>query len=287
MALETVQMINVPRIQAYPLGSVEGLRTSRQYDFEGSVAREMPQDSLGKEYKNIHSQSIVLADQAVLWNTYLLSKLGKVSLPEDFGAALETMFEKIGSGNITNDACDYDNGKKGLKKTKETDRSVRWIKQPERFELDNGVWKAIGGKEKYILVPESGYVESTCDGSYNSETGTPFSTVDTRAKAEKTWTSKGFDPEFARLAVSYFFSREEKQGTSAVGRWYGSGVSGPFGVGASDDPGDGDDSIGALPSGRLSSGARPVSEKTYLDGLAEGKNQAFSEVQAFLQKVKE
>ncbi len=286
MTLETVQMVRVPRIQAYPLGSVEGLRTSGQYDFEGSVAREIPIDSLGKDYKDIHSQSIVLADQAALWNTYLLSKLGKVDLSKDLKAALETMFGNIGYGNVTNDACDYDNGK-SLKKTKESDRSVRWVKQPERFEQDEKGWKAVGGEEHHILVPASGYVELTVDGAYNPLTGTPFSTVGSRAEAEKSWTSRGFDPEFAKLAVSYFFSREEGNCISTVGRWYGDDGNGRFYVDADWNPYGGGGVVGSFPASRLSSGARPASEKTYEDGLKDGRNQTADQMQVFLEKLKQ
>ncbi len=259
MTLKTVQMVEVPRIQAYGLGSVEGLRTSGQYDFEGSVARKIPADSFGKKYKDIHSQSIVLADQAALWNTYLLSKLGKADLPKDLEATLETMFGNVGYGNVTNDACDYDNGR-SLKKTKDSDRNVRWVKNPVEFKIEDDQWKAIGGEEHYILIPVSGHVELTNDGAYNPLTGTPFSTIDSRAAAEKSWTDKGFDPEFAKLAVSYFYSGEEGQGTSAVDRWYSDDDNGRFDVNAIGYPSNRNGSVGSFPASRLLKEFRLTSE---------------------------
>ena len=247
LELETVPMIEV-RTRNYGVGSVEGLRTVEPYEFEGLVAKEMPRDSLGKPYKDIHSHSMVLADQAALWNMYLLSRLGRVKLPQDVAEVLSYLFERKGHGNVTDDLCDYDNGKAGLTKAKPTDRSVKWIQRP------------VGDREEhYILVPAPGYVELTNDGAYNPETGTPFST-DTRAKAEKSWTNRGFSPTFAKLAVSYFYSRKEGEGTAAVYRWYNLDDYGRFDISASRDPGSRYCDVCAFPASRLSSGARRDSE---------------------------
>ena len=61
---KTAPMVRA-RTNNYGVGSVEGLRTSGVFYFEGEIGRDMPKDSFGKYYKDIHSQSIVLADQAV------------------------------------------------------------------------------------------------------------------------------------------------------------------------------------------------------------------------------
>ena len=218
---------------------------------------------------------------------YLLSELGQVKLEDDVKEVLSYLFERIGYGNVTNDACDYDNGKKGLKKTKETDRSVRWVKKPVEFKETDDDWEAVGGEEKYILVPNSGYVELTNDGSYNPETGTPFSTLETREDAEQSWINRGFSQQFARLAVSYFCSREEGDGTGAVSRGYFNFDFGRFFVDAVDGPDDRYSYFGSFPASRSLSRAKPDSERTYEDGLRDGKNQAIDEIQRFLQGLKE
>ena len=128
---------------------------------------------------------------------------------------------------MTNDACDYDHGDKGMRKVKSTDRMVRWIVDPKNLE---GVfddypttikpagyeWSATGDEEHFILIPETGYIELTVDGFLRPDTGTPFSTVETKEEAEASFLAKGFPPKLARMVASLFESREEGEGTASV-----------------------------------------------------------------------
>ena len=246
-------MIIVPEIKIYGVGDSHRLMP---FSFEGEIGTQIA--DFGKPYNQLHKGSIALRDQATLFQWYLLSELGEApELPEDVRKAVYKLFDKMGFGNVTDDACDYSHGEK-LRKIKPTDRSVRWIIHPERFELTEDGWSAKVGENSYvlhILLPEPGYAELTCDGAYRPDTGTPFSTVKTRKAAEQSWISRGFSPKFAEKAVSYLHSREEGKGTAAVVRWYSDADDGRFSVGADGVPVYGDQSVAArslrvvLPSG--------------------------------------
>lgn len=242
-------MIHVPKLKVYGAGDLNRIMP---FSFDGEVADQI--GSYGKEFRELHKGSITLGEQAALFNWYLASELGEApEMPEDVKDTVYMLFDKIGYGNVTDDACDYDGGQKGLKKVKDTDRSVRWIIRPEGFEKGENRWSAKLGENsniRYITIPETGYVELTVDGPYRPDTGTPFSTVSTRKEAEKSWTKRGFDPEFARKAVSRFWSREEGQGTASVGRWCNDDGGGRFNVSADDGPGFWNLYIGSLPVSR-------------------------------------
>jgi hypothetical protein len=240
-------MITAPKIRLYGAGDLNRLVP---FEFKGQVAEEIGR--YGEPLKDIHKGSISLRDEATLFQAYLLSELGEYAPPEEIQGVIKHLFERTGYGNVTDNACDYDNGNKGLKKVKKTDRRVRWIPHPERFERTEDGWKAAIGEDGFvhILVPESGYVEMTCDGLYRPDTGTPYSTTNNRAKSEKSLTDRGFSPEFAKLAVSYFYSREEGKGTAAVVRWFSKADDGRFDVSADYDPDYGFPDIGSFPASR-------------------------------------
>jgi len=149
---------------------------------------------------------------------------------------------------------DYDNGDRGLKKPNDSYSSVLWIVEPEEFDVDGNRWKANGGDAKNKVIPASGYVGRTCDGAYDPD-GAPFETWNKRAQAEKTWTDRGFDPEFARKAVSYFYSRNEGQGTTVVDRWFFNDDYGRFNLVALRNPDYRSPDFGRLVSSRSPSGA--------------------------------
>jgi hypothetical protein len=247
-ASASAQVITVPPIKVYGAGDSHRLMP---FSFEGQIGAEIT--DFGKPYEDLHKGSIALKDQATLFQLYLLSELGEApELPEDVRNVVYKLFDKIGFGNVTDDACDYNNGAR-LRKAKPTDRSVRWIIRPERFELTEDGWSAIIGEDsdvRHILIPEPGYAELTCDGAYRPDTGTPFSTAKTRKAAEQSWIERGFSPEFAEKAVSYLHSREEGKGTAAVVRWCSSADGGRFSVVADWEPGDWDRAAGSFAASR-------------------------------------
>jgi len=250
--------IEIPKIRIYGVGDLNRLMP---FEFEGQVAAEI--GSYGKPLKDIHKGSISLAEEATLFEAYLLSELDEYTPSEETRGVIKHLFERMGRGNVTDDACDYDNGDKRMKKARPTDRRVRWIPHPEGFEKADGVWKAIIGEDgfKDILVPETGYVEMTCDGLYRPDTGTPFSTAKSRERAEKSLTDRGFSPDFARKAVSYFYSRNEGEGTAAVVRWFGSADGGRFFVFTDYVPDGRSPSVGSFPASRSAERSEAGPEK--------------------------
>ncbi len=255
---ETASMVTVPKIEIYGVGDLNRLR---KFVFEGEIDQQI--GNYGSPLEDIHGNSIALRDEAALWNAYLLSKSGKLELPEEVRKTVYSLFESRGYGNVTDDACNYDKGDTCLKKIHDTDRRVQWIVHPE-FNKEGNAWKATLREDSEvhnILVPEPGYARRTNDGPYRPDTGTPFETVRTRAEAEKSWTDKGFDTEFAKEAVSYWHSRNEGEGTAAVFRWYFDEVVGRFIVCANCGPDFRSGAVGSFPASRLPSGARRVSDK--------------------------
>ncbi|HLD41860.1 MAG TPA: hypothetical protein VJB06_02400 [archaeon] len=193
----------------------------------------------GISANEIHMQSITQEETLNLWHIYLRSQLGQRDIvdQETLGVIIR-LFETNRQSDIwTNDACDYNRGKKTMKRVKPTDRRVRWVKSPEKFQLVGSEWRATGGEDHFILVQETGYVELTVDGAYRPDTGSPFSTVETRQEAEQSWIKRGFVPEFAERAVGCFYSRKEEGGTSSVVRWFDDLGSGRFILKADDNPG--------------------------------------------------
>jgi hypothetical protein len=215
-------MVEVPKILAYGLGDE---RKVEPFFFEGKVASDLMWR--GSSFYRLHKGGITLGEQAALYNAYLLRVQELMKGDNGLDEVLYAMFERRGLGNVTDDACDFDNYDRNIlrSKTKPTDMAVRWIFHPEKFSgTDVSSFEAVLGPQSRwmdTIVPKKGYVELTCDGSYRPGTGTPFSTVKTRAEAVKSWTDKGFDPDFAEVAVSEWACGTEGRGkgTYSVLRW--------------------------------------------------------------------
>ncbi len=165
----------------------------------------------------------------------------------------------MGSGNVTDDACDYDHGGR-LRKVRETDRSVRWIVHPDGFEQGAHGWEAKVGDDSevhYILVPKSGYVEMTVDGAYHPRLGIPFATLPRKEAAIMSWIKKGFDPGFAANAVSFFYSRAEGEGTTPVVRSCDNEIAtGRFTIIANSTPDYAYRTVGSFSASRTAGGLR-------------------------------
>lgn len=248
MATETKpSLIAVPRLRIYGAGDLNRLR---QFEYEGQIGREIV--DFGQAYKDLQG-TIALRDQATLFQAYILSESGQLDLPGDIRGVLHYLFKETGRGNVTNDACDYDRGDKGMKRVHDTDRHVLWKVAPERFEETSEGWKAIGGEEYAILVPQTGWVKCTNDGLYRPDTGTPFETG-SEDEAIQSMIDHGIPSDLAREIRSYFWRGEEGQGVSAVDR-YSSDRDGPFDVGAGRHPGNRLPDVGRFPSSRSASGA--------------------------------
>lgn len=209
-----------------------------------------------KEFHEIHKGSIILRDLNTLFQWYLLSELDEApKLPEEVKDVIYDLFSKTYRGHVTDDACDYNNGDRSTVKTKKTDRRVRWIIRPKAIKYTDDGWivqTAENPQTFHIALPGSGYVELTDDGDYRPETGTPFSTVKTRKQAEKSWTKRGYDPAFAQKAVSFFQSRNEREGVASVVRWYNSRTGSIYSLDFSSDPGYIYKCVGSFPAKRIS-----------------------------------
>ncbi|MBL7160909.1 MAG: hypothetical protein ISS93_03620 [Candidatus Aenigmarchaeota archaeon] len=248
---ETIQRVAVPRIQIYGAGDLNRLAP---FIFEGEVGTEI--ERLGEPFKDIHAYSGALRDLRGLYEIGLAHEMGQeLDLPAEAleaGKTVYHVFHQRPKGNVTDDACDY-NGGKQLRKVLDTDRSVRWIVHPAGFEDTEDGWKANLGEHsdvRYILVPKTGFTEMTVDGAYRPDTGTPFATNESRKKAVQTWVKAGIPEEIAGKEVSYFYSREEGQGTAAGGRWRNNPEDGPFYVYAVYEPGLWSSNIGSFPVSR-------------------------------------
>lgn len=215
-------MVEVPTLRTYGLGDE---REAEPFFFEGKVASDLMWRN--SSFYRLHKGGIMLGEQAALYNAYLLRVQGLMKGDKGLDEVLYAMFERRGLGNVTDDACDLDNYDRRIlrSKTKPTDRAVRWIFHPGRFRgnLVDG-YEAVPGPHSRsvdMIVPKTGYVELTSEGSYRPDTGTPFSTVETRAEAVKSWTRRGFDEQFAEETVSTWFCGDEgcEHGTYAVIRW--------------------------------------------------------------------
>lgn len=244
---ETIQRLAVPRVQIYGIGDLNRIAP---FTFEGEVGTKIERH--GEQFKDIHAYSGSLREFRGLYEIGLAQEMGQeIDLPAEAleaGRTVYSIFQQRPRGNVTDDACDY-NGGKQLKKARDTDRSVRWIVHPAGFEETPEGWRANLGEHsdvRYILVPKTGFVEMTVDGAYRPDTGTPFATNDNRKNAVQTWVKAGIPEEVADREVSYFYSREEGQGTAAVCRWHNDPGNGPFFVCADDEPRGRGSSVGSL-----------------------------------------
>lgn len=235
-------MITVPKLKIYGAGDLSRLQ---MFEYDGDISRKIT--NFDKTYADLQD-TITLSDQTTLFQAYLLSESGQLDLPDDVLGVLDYLFKGKRRGNVTNDACDYDNGDKSMKKVHESDRRVLWKVAPERFEETSDGWNAIGGDEFSIIIPKDGYVIWTNDGGYRPDTGTPFETgsVD---EAIKSMIDHGIPDSVAKRCRSCFWSRSEDDGTSAVGRFSSEG-NGPFNVIAYRDPSFRHSSIGRFPARR-------------------------------------
>ena len=231
------------------VGRIVGLkeeRTPEYRTFEGQVKPEIT--GKGRPYKELCKNTITAGEAASLFNTYLLRELDALEgteLDEEQSEILDFLFERIGKGFVCANGVDYDRGDKKAKKPNETYRSVLWVTKPDDFEFSDGIWKPVCGEGKPKVIPAPGFVGLTSEGAYDSD-GAPLETWDTREQAERTWTSRGFPEDFAKIAVSYSFSREEGQGTSALSCGCWGGYGGRFDLGAYGDPDGGLPSVGGF-----------------------------------------
>lgn len=183
----------------------------------------------GQQYGSLAPRSIALAEDMAQLQRYSLNQFYSADKAER--EATECRFDHEGYGEVTNDACDYNNGDKKMRRVKPTDRRVLWIQKVLGFRRRGIGWQAITGpdsQEYKILVPASGLMELTDDGLCRPDTGTPFSTIPDRDKygnqlpekrqmemAIESWTRRGY-----RFSIILFFmSRKEKEGTAIVGRY--------------------------------------------------------------------
>lgn len=161
-----------------------------------------------------------LGDMAALWNAYLSAKRGLFKPTDGQRALLAQYFDRTDRGNVCMTIIDYDHGDPSMKKRHDSDRRVLLINSPERVVFEGRrITEVIGGDAKPKLWPDLGFAGRTCDGSYD-EDGVPLETWTTREQAERTWTTIGDDPVFAKKAVSYVWSRIRRQGKAIVIRTF-------------------------------------------------------------------
>ena len=231
----------VPRAELRTVGDVN--RLVAPPEFEGYVDIDLRYMGENKPLSELHKYSGALRDQRFLYEIGFRQAIGeKLDLPEDVlkaGNLVYTLFNVIGRGNAANDACDYDNGDRSLRKRKY--RSVRWVVNPAGFN-DNGEIQINEDPEKRpvseiynSLVPSSGFGVVTMDGMARPDTGTPFATG-TRKQALKSIIKSGVPEEHAEKFLYYFSSREYGQGKAAVSRWYYDDHYGSFIVYADNEP---------------------------------------------------
>jgi len=255
------------KVSQYPVGAssvgVIGLDTVRNLiplEFEGITATE--RTGFGEQYKDLHKGSITAQEDLALWNAYLMAELGKYEPDKRQREVLDFLYSTFGQGHVCDNAVNYsDHGE--LQSKKGYARAAIFTR-PEgfRFNSDSGLWEVNQGEGVMVhdFIPGTGFPELTNDGAYNPETGIPFSTT-SREKAEASYTRRGFSPEFARMAVSQFWSQNEGAGVNAVDRycdddWY----YGRFDLYACYVPVSGDPIFGSFLVSRSPSGARHATE---------------------------
>lgn len=209
MARETTDMITTPKLRIYGVGDLNRLLP---FEYKGKIGKEIT--DFNEPYEELKDGSIILRDQATLFQAYVLSLTRGLDLPEDFRRVLHYLFDnEAGRGNVTDDSCDYNRGDKGMGKANETDRRV--------------LWKA-GDSEFPILVPKTDWVKCTNDGLYRPDTGTPFETG-SKSEALQSMVDHGIPSNVAKKILSYWRSRGEGSGTSYVDR-SSIGGGGPFAI---------------------------------------------------------
>ncbi|MBI5347003.1 MAG: hypothetical protein HZB66_00135 [Candidatus Aenigmarchaeota archaeon] len=249
MAIETPTMVTVSRIEIYGVGRLLGLKRYGPHVLEGQIGTGIT--NFGSKLSDTISREITLADQNTLFQAYLMHKFCKMQLPDNMRGVVYRLFDKPGSGNKTSDVVDYNKGDTGMKRAKDTDRRVLWVRGVGEFYRDEDgsvIYKMRDdGHEFYKILPCTGFNEWTCDGGWDPETGFAFSTNPDRKAAVRTWTSKGFPENFAEEMVSYSYTTNEGEGVAGVGRRYFVGDDGRFSVFAGWIPGEWDHNIGSFP----------------------------------------
>jgi len=256
------------KVSEYPVGAsnggIVGLDTARDLIplvFEGSTAIE--RTNLGRQYKDLHRDSITAQEDLALWNAYLMAELGKLEPGEEQREVLDFLYSRFGQGHVCDNAVDY-NDPGSLRSKKGYARAAIFTRlEGFRFNRDSGVWEVIQGEGTMVhdFIPGTGFPELTNDGAYHPETGFPFSTA-SRKQAEASYTSRGFSPEFARMAVSKFWSQSEGAGVKAVDRCCNDGgYGGRFSLYANNDPRSWDPNFGSFHVSRSPSGARRAQRK--------------------------
>ncbi|MBL7160895.1 MAG: hypothetical protein ISS93_03550 [Candidatus Aenigmarchaeota archaeon] len=262
----TLSVVNF-NVCEYPVGAntggVVGLGKERDLSpltYKGEVATEITDK--GKQYKDLHNDSITAQGLEALWNFYLLADLGNEPTEEE-ARILSYLFDTFGQGNVCNNGVDYNDH--GDLSEKEGYSRAAIVTHPKKFtkNKETGLWKigSEGSEVVHDYVPGTGFPLLTNDGTYNPITFVPFSTVTDRETAEASYINKGFSPEFARKVVSRFWSAKEGEGAKSVVRYcYVGWGNGRFSLGAGYGPGDRDDDIGRLFASRPASGASPADE---------------------------
>jgi len=255
------------KVSQYPVGAssggVIGLDTARNLvplEFEGKTATE--RTGFGEQYQHLHRGSITAQEDLALWNAYLMAKLCKYEPDQRQRDALNFLYDRFGQGHVCDNAVNYSDH--GTLQPKKGYARAAIFTHPESFKFnkDSGLWEVNRGEGEMVhdFIPGTGFPELTNDGAYNPETGFPLSTV-SREQAEASYTSRGFSPEFARMAVSRFWSRDEGAGVKAVDRYCSDdGSLGRFGLDADDEPGGRSPIIGSFRVSRSPSGARHATE---------------------------
>ena len=212
-------------------------------EFRGRIGEIEGHGSYGKLFRQ---GSLTQGEQAALWNAYLLHKKGAIELSEPQIKYLDSMFDRVGYGNVLETIIDFDNGDRSMKAPPGS-RRVLMINRPNDFSVKNGqIAEVNGGERKPKIWSANGYVARTCDGPYD-EDGFPILTLPTRQESEQTWLDAGADQEFASMAVSYAWSRNEGQGKAIVRRGFFIPVGGRFNLGAYSNPDVRDDEVGRVP----------------------------------------
>lgn len=213
--------------------------------FNGRVAKNF--EDFGSQYQKLHRDSIVLGDQLALWNARQLERMDRFKPTEKQRELLGYLFGEARSGNVCDNAVDYnDIGRLPIRKGYSR---AAIITRPAGFKFHKEIgWEALLGESSeitYLHLPRTGYVRLTDDGAYHP-TGFPFDTAQTREEAEKSWIERGFEPEFARHSVSYFWSRGEDRGVAVIVRGFWSEDHGSFDLSAVGYPDSGYDYVGRL-----------------------------------------
>ena len=225
------------------VGLESGEEASRQLDplvFRGSVATKI--DGFGQDYGEIRKGCITASEIVALHNAWLMGKLGQFKPTRRQRRLFSYLFERPEKrkhpvtglehyvGNICDTVVDYNDPGK-LKPKKGFSRAAI-INHPKGFICRGlGLWEVeIDGDSRvtHTYIPASGgpvwgprigEVKLIRNGLYQP-CGLPFDTTWSREEAERIWTDKEYDPNFAKLSVSEFRSCDEGSGVRYVERQY-------------------------------------------------------------------